>query len=91
MFFGCQLAIFITYVPLNFLWELMFPPKETKAMDINSSPEEVEAAEKAKAKAEAIEEMGKPAIDLENAENADQKSNTSENKEEPGEDENNHE
>jgi len=27
MFFGCQLMIFLTYVPLNFLWELAFPPK----------------------------------------------------------------
>jgi len=26
MFFGCQLMIFMTYVPLNFLYELAFPP-----------------------------------------------------------------
>jgi hypothetical protein len=27
MFFGTQLAIFLTYVPLNYLYELMVPPK----------------------------------------------------------------
>lgn len=35
MFFGCQLMIFLTYVPLNFLYELIFPPKQTKKMDLN--------------------------------------------------------
>lgn len=34
MLFGTNLLIFITYVPLNFLWELISPPKKTKAMDL---------------------------------------------------------
>jgi hypothetical protein len=42
MFFGTQLAIFITYVPLNFLYELAVPPKETKALESNLTPEEAE-------------------------------------------------
>jgi hypothetical protein len=75
MFFGTQLAILITYVPLNWLYELVFPPKETKAMDVNMTQEEQEAAKAAQAKAEAIENAGQPAIDLENAE---KNSNTSE-------------
>lgn len=34
MFFGCQLMIFLTYFPLNFLYELAFPPKEYKKMEL---------------------------------------------------------
>jgi len=45
MFFGCQLMIFCTYVPLNFLYELAFPPKEFKKMDTNMDDEEVKAME----------------------------------------------
>jgi hypothetical protein len=67
MFFGTQLAIFVTYVPLNWLYELIVPPKETKALDVNQTPEEQEAAKAAQAKAEAIENMGMGALDLENA------------------------
>jgi len=37
MFFGCLFLIFITYVPLNFLYELCFPPKKTKALDLTPS------------------------------------------------------
>lgn len=37
MFFGTFVLIFLTYWPLNALYELVFPPKETKAMDL--SPE----------------------------------------------------
>ena len=81
MFFGTQLAIFLTYVPLNFLYELVVPPKETKALDANLTPEEAEAAQAAekaaKEKADAIENMGQPAIDLENS---DMNSNASEKK-----------
>ena len=43
MFFGTQLAIFLTYVPLNFIYELAIPPKETKKLDINANEEEVKA------------------------------------------------
>merc|ERR1711990_509403 len=67
MFFGTQLAILITYVPLNWLYELVVPPKETKALEVNQTPEEQEAARAAAAKAEAIENMGMGALDLENA------------------------
>lgn len=37
MFFGTIALIFLTYWPLNALYELVFPPKEIKAMDL--SPE----------------------------------------------------
>lgn len=64
MFFGTFVLIFITYWPLNWLYELVFPPKETKAMDLAPDGEEMEkedltpeqeAAAAAAAKAEAIE------------------------------------
>ena len=79
MFFGCQLMIAVTYIPLNFLYELIIPPKPTKAMELKpegAEAEKKEAAEKANAKAEAIEGKGQPAIDLE-AENVDKDSNAS--------------
>jgi hypothetical protein len=62
--------IFLTYVPLNFLYELAFPPKETKKMDLQKDDEQImeqeEAAAKAAAKAEAIEKGGDDgAVDLE--------------------------
>ena len=85
MFFGCQLMIMMTYIPLNWLWELAFPPKETKKMDLSATPEEQEAAkaaqQKANLKADAIEGKENAAIDLE-ADNQDKASNTSEIKEE---------
>lgn len=37
MFFGTLVIIFLTYWPLNWVYELIFPPKETKHMDL--SPE----------------------------------------------------
>jgi len=40
MLFGTNLLIFITYVPLNFLYELISPPKKTKAMDLTPHGEE---------------------------------------------------
>lgn len=60
MFFGTFLIIFLTYWPLNALYELVFPPKETKAMDLEDEEEkpmtaEQEAAAAAAAKADAIE------------------------------------
>lgn len=36
MFFGTQFLIFITYVPLNWLYELIVPPKEYKKMNLGS-------------------------------------------------------
>ncbi len=75
MFFGCQLMIFLTYVPLNFLYELAVPRKETKKMDLTlddmEAKEVEEDAAKAKEKAEALEngEGDDAALDLE-ADNA---------------------
>jgi hypothetical protein len=43
MFFGCQLMIFLTYVPLNFLYELIIPPKQTKKMELNQDDSEAQA------------------------------------------------
>jgi len=42
MFFGTFVLIFITYWPLNWLYELVFPPKEVKAMDLAPEGEEQE-------------------------------------------------
>ena len=74
MLFGSNLMIFLTYVPLNYIYELMVPPKETKKLELQpeETPEEVAAQEKA----DAIEGKGEGAIDLEN-ENADHASNAS--------------
>lgn len=61
MFFGTFVLIFITYWPLNWLYELVFPPKEYKKMDLDEEGEEKEltpeqeAAAVAAAKADAIE------------------------------------
>ena len=38
MLIGTQICIFCTYVPLNYLYELCFPPKETTKMDMESKP-----------------------------------------------------
>lgn len=77
MLFGTNLLIFITYVPLNFLWELISPPKKTKAMDLTpvgmqkkeEEPIEEEAAMAqariAAQKAAALEGKSGGAIDLE--------------------------
>merc|ERR1711990_891896 len=37
VFFGTLLLISITYIPLNLLYELVFPPPETKKMDLEPS------------------------------------------------------
>lgn len=62
MFFGTFVIIILTYWPLNFLYELVFPPKEVKALELapdGEEPEmmtpEQEAAAVAARKAEAIE------------------------------------
>jgi hypothetical protein len=60
MFFGTFVLIFVTYWPLNALYELVFPPKEHKAMDLEEEDAkpmtaEQEAAAAAAAKADAIE------------------------------------
>ena len=68
--------IFCTYVPLNFLYELVVPPKATKQLDLTKNTEEAQATETAREKAAAIEGKGQPAIDLE-AENIDKASNAS--------------
>jgi len=74
MLFGTEFLIFATYIPLNFLYELCVPPKETKK---EASEEEIkaeaalqEAEQKAATKAAAIE-GGKGAIDLEAESGAD--------------------
>jgi hypothetical protein len=73
MFFGTFLIIAITYWPLNALYELVFPPKELKRMDLDMEEGEMgemtpeqEAAAAAAAKADAIEK-GDAAQDLEDA------------------------
>lgn len=78
--------IMVTYLPLNWLWELVFPPKQTKKKELGAdemeAQEEVEAAKaaevKANLKAEAIEKDDNAAIDLEAENNVDKVSNTSE-------------
>jgi len=83
MFFGTFFAIFATYIPLNMLWELCFPEKETKKMEINgqekaAQSEEEKQAALAAAKADAIEKAnGGGAIDLENENNQDKASEAS--------------
>jgi len=75
MLLGTEFLIFATYIPLNFLYELCVPPKETsKAASEEETKAEAalqEAQQKAAAKAEAIE-GGKGAIDLEAESGADQ-------------------
>ena len=70
MLFGTQLLIFLTYVPLNFIYELVFPPKATKKMDTNLTPEEAEKAEQMEIEQmeeEALAQKKGEAEDLENA------------------------
>lgn len=58
MFFGTFFLIFITYWPLNALYELIVPPKEMKKADLTPDgelTEEQQAAAAAAAKAAAIE------------------------------------
>ena len=73
----------ITYIPLNWLYELIVPPKQYKKMALNPDEEKEEEAAKtpeqeaealAAAKANALEGNGEKrssngAIDLENADN----------------------
>ena len=69
--------IFLTYVPLNFLYELVVPPKETKKLELAEEIEEMTPEEEAaQQKADALEGKGEGAIDLEN-ENADRDSGAS--------------
>ena len=79
MFFGTFILIFATYWPLNFLYELAFPPKEVKAADLDEEGEkdltpEQEAAAAAAAKADALEKGDAP-DDME--ENIDKQSSAS--------------
>lgn len=82
MFFGTFVLIYATYWPLNALYELIFPPKETKAMDLSPDGEEEqkdltpeqEAAAAAAAKADALEKGASP-DDME--ENVDKASDAS--------------
>jgi hypothetical protein len=70
MFFGTFFLIFITYWPLNALYELIVPPKEMKKADLTPDgelTEEQQAAAAAAAKAAAIEK-GEAQQDEENAE-----------------------
>jgi hypothetical protein len=77
MMFGTEFLIFATYVPLNFIYELIVPPKPTKKMDVDSvidnsdikAMEDAQASEQealAAAKAAKIEGRGDAALDLEN-------------------------
>jgi len=77
MFFGTEFIIFATYIPLNFIYELIVPPKPTKKMDVDSivdksdikEMEKAQAAEEqealAAAKAARIEGKSNGANDLE--------------------------
>lgn len=49
VFFGTLLCITATYIPLNFLYELIFPPKESAKfeLDVASQPSEGEVEENA--------------------------------------------
>jgi hypothetical protein len=87
MFFGTEFIIFATYIPLNFIYELIVPPKPTKKMDVDSvvdksdikAMEDAQKAEQealAAAKADKIEGRGDGALDLEN-EFSDKKSGAS--------------
>lgn len=87
MMFGTEFLIFATYIPLNFIYELIVPPKPTKKMDVDSvvdksdikAMEDAERAEQealAAAKAAKIEGRGDGALDLEN-EFSDKKSGAS--------------
>ena len=89
MMFGTEFLIFATYIPLNFIYELIIPPKPTKKMDVDSviDPSDEKEMEKdelaaqealAAAKAAKLEGMGDGAIDLEN-EFSDKKSGASRN------------
>jgi len=77
MMFGTEFLIFATYIPLNFIYELIVPPKPTKKMDVDSivdksdikAMEDEQKAEQealAAAKADKIEGRGDAALDLEN-------------------------
>jgi len=98
MFFGTQFLILITYVPINWLYELIVPPKEYKKMDLTPEGEEEveaeaqtpeqEAAAAAAAKAEALEgekRSNGAAMDLENADVQSGTSDKNKNKEENNE------
>lgn len=81
MLFGTEFLIFATYIPLNFLYELCVPPKETTKAAMSEEEIQAQAAlqeakQKAAAKAEAIEN-GKGAIDLEAESGADQQNDKS--------------
>jgi hypothetical protein len=76
MMFGTEFLIFATYIPLNFIYELIVPDKPTKKMDVDSvvdksdikAMENAELAEQealAAAKAGKIEGSGEAALDLE--------------------------
>jgi len=41
MLFGCNLLIFLTYVPLNYVYELVVPPKQTKKLEFQPENEEM--------------------------------------------------
>jgi hypothetical protein len=71
MLFGTFFLIFVTYWPLNFIYELIVPPKETKKMDTDLTPEEAQLKEKMEEQQQMEEELVKAkengAVDLENA------------------------
>lgn len=71
MFFGTQLLIMLTYIPLNWMYEQVFPPKQTKKMETGEEKELTEEEkqmqaemQKANEKARQIEN-GEIAVDLE--------------------------
>jgi len=84
MLFGTNFLIFITYMPLNFLYELAFPPKQYKKADEGAlegdkidatanMEQEKDQMEKevAAQKAQNLEGMEGEAVDLEAYDNAD--------------------
>ena len=51
MFFGTFILVLATYIPLNLLYECVFPPKETKKMELVAEPDQDDGAGKKKKKA----------------------------------------
>ena len=48
MFFGTFILVLATYIPLNLLYECIFPPKPTAKLELVAEPEEEKADKKKK-------------------------------------------
>mmetsp|Transcript_12709 Transcript_12709/g.21410 ORF Transcript_12709/g.21410 Transcript_12709/m.21410 type:complete len:384 (-) Transcript_12709:73-1224(-) len=81
MLFGTFFLIFATYYPLNFMYELVFPPKETKKLETDLTPEEAqelkEMEEMAAKYAEQIQAKANGAKDLADESQNDEENNMS--------------